>query len=33
MELREEGRLCIINEEDESQEPRVICSLGLRAEG
>jgi superfamily II DNA or RNA helicase len=33
MELREEGRLCIINEEDESQEPRVICSLGLRAQG
>ncbi len=33
MELREEGRLCIINEEDESQEPRVICSMGLRAEG
>jgi hypothetical protein len=31
IELREEGRLCIINDEDESQEPRIICSLGLRA--
>jgi hypothetical protein len=29
VELREEGRLCIINEEDESQEPRIVCSLGL----
>ena len=29
MELREEGRLCIIHEEEESQEPRIICSLGL----
>ncbi len=29
IELREEGRLCIIHEEDESQEPRIICSLGL----
>ena len=30
IELREEGRLCIIHEQEESQEPRVICSLGLR---
>jgi hypothetical protein len=30
IELREEGRLCIIHEEEESQEPRIICSLGLR---
>ncbi len=30
MELREEGRLSIIHEEEESQEPRIICSLGLR---
>ncbi len=30
LELREEGRLCIIHDEDESQEPSIICSLGLR---
>ena len=29
VELREENRLCIVHEEDESQEPRIICSLGL----
>ena len=29
IELRDEGRLCIIHEEDERQEPRIICSLGL----
>ncbi len=29
IELREEGRLCIIHEEEESREPRIICSLGL----
>jgi hypothetical protein len=29
VELREEGRLCLIHEEEESQEPRIICSLGL----
>ena len=29
VELREEDRLCIIHDEEESQEPRVICSLGL----
>jgi hypothetical protein len=28
MELREEGRLSIIHERGESQEPRIICSLG-----
>jgi hypothetical protein len=33
IELREEGRLCIIHDEEESQEPRIICSLGLRSEG
>jgi superfamily II DNA or RNA helicase len=27
--LREEGRLCIIHEEEQVQEPRIICSLGL----
>ena len=29
IELREEDRLCIIHEEEEMQEPRIICSLGL----
>jgi len=29
IEMREEGRLCIVHEEEESQEPRIICSLGL----
>jgi superfamily II DNA or RNA helicase len=29
IELREEGRLSIIHEEEERREPRVICSLGL----
>ena len=27
--LRDEDRLCIIHEEDERQEPRIICSMGL----
>ena len=27
--LREEGRLCIIHEEEQTQEPRIICSMGL----
>lgn len=27
--LREEGRLSLIHEEEESQEPRIICSMGL----
>ena len=27
--LRDEDRLCIVHEEDERQEPRLICSLGL----
>jgi hypothetical protein len=30
IELHEDGRLCIIHEEEETQEPRIICSLGLR---
>jgi superfamily II DNA or RNA helicase len=29
--LREEDRLCQIQEEEQSQEPRIICSLGLTA--
>lgn len=31
IELRSQGRLSIIHEEDEAQEPRIICSLGLKA--
>jgi superfamily II DNA or RNA helicase len=27
--LRDENRLCVIHEEDEHQEPRIICSMGL----
>lgn len=27
--LRSEGRLCIIHEEEEAREPRIICSMGL----
>ena len=27
--LRDEDRLCLIHEEDEQREPRIICSLGL----
>jgi superfamily II DNA or RNA helicase len=27
--LREEDRLCLINEEEQVQEPRIICSLGM----
>ena len=27
--LRDEDRLCVIHREDEHQEPRIICSLGL----
>lgn len=28
--LRDEGRLCLIHEEDRKNEPRIICSMGLR---
>lgn len=31
--LRDEDRLCVIHEEDERQEPRIICSMGLIAPG
>ena len=27
--LRDEDRLCIVHEEDERQEPSIICSMGL----
>lgn len=27
--LRDEDRLCLIHEEEQVQEPRIICSLGL----
>jgi superfamily II DNA or RNA helicase len=30
--LREEDRLCIVHEEDETREPRLICSMGLVAD-
>jgi len=29
MALREEDRLCLVHEEGETHEPRIICSLGL----
>jgi superfamily II DNA or RNA helicase len=29
MALREEGRLCMVQEEESAKEPRIICSLGL----
>ena len=29
IELRDDERLCLVHEEDEPQEPRIICSLGL----
>ena len=29
MALYEEDRLCIVHEEPESHEPRIICSMGL----
>ena len=31
--LRDEGRLCLIQEENQALEPRIICSLGLSASG
>jgi len=29
--LRDDGRLCLVHEEEQSQEPQIICSLGLSA--
>jgi superfamily II DNA or RNA helicase len=31
MALREEGRLCLVQEQVAKQEPRIVCSLGLSA--
>jgi hypothetical protein len=31
MALRSEDRLCLIHEEEQAQEPRIICSMGLSA--
>ena len=31
--LRSEVRLCRVEEETEAQEPQIICSLGLSAQG
>ena len=30
--IRDDNRLCLIHEEEETQEPRIICSMGLSAE-
>ncbi len=29
IELWNDGRLCIVEEEHEMQEPKIVCSLGL----
>jgi hypothetical protein len=29
--LRDEDRLCLIHEEEQQQDPRIICSMGLVA--
>ena len=31
--LRDDDRLCVVHEEDEHQEPHIICSLGLNEQG
>ena len=33
LNLRQEGRLCLISDQDEVPEPRLICTLGLTASG
>ena len=33
IDLRDEDRLCIVQEERQTQEPQIICSLGLSANG
>jgi len=32
-DLYEDGRLCVVQDEEEIYEPRIICSLGLVKEG
>jgi hypothetical protein len=27
--LRDDDRLCLVHDEEQSQEPQIICSLGL----
>ena len=27
--LREDGRLCVIDDQDQQKEPKLICSMGL----
>ena len=29
MALRDDDRLCLVHEEEQSHEPQIICSLGL----
>jgi len=31
--LRDDDRLCIVHEEEQTHEPQIICSLGLAAPG
>ena len=33
LNLREDGRLCVITDEDEALEPRLICTMGLAGPG
>ena len=33
IELRNEDRLCIVQEEEQTREPQIICSLGLAVKG
>ncbi|MCK4501135.1 hypothetical protein KAU11_11610 [Candidatus Babeliales bacterium] len=32
LNLREDGRFCIIHEEKQNKEPKIICSMGLKKE-
>lgn len=32
LELRADGRLCVVHQEEERQEPRIVCSMGLKVE-
>jgi superfamily II DNA or RNA helicase len=29
--LREDGRLCLVSEEEQTKEPKIICSMGLKS--